>query len=74
MKKDSIFNKAMKVPWPLWIVGAVLVIFVFHTYQLVAPQDAMNQAILSVIWVVAYGVVGGLLVGSLLSFFSRRNR
>lgn len=72
LRKDSIFNKAMKIPWPIGIVAAVLVFFMFHTYQLVAPQDAMNQAILSVIRIIAYGVMGVLLVGSLLSFRSKR--
>jgi len=74
MRENSIFNKAMKIPWPLWIVAAVLVFFVFHTYQLVAPQDDMNQAILSAVRVIAYGVMGVLLVGALLSFFSGRKR
>ena len=60
MRKDSIFNDVMKMPWPVGVGFAAVVFFVFHTYQLVAPQDAMNQAVLSAFKMVAYLLIGML--------------
>jgi restriction system protein len=64
----------MKVPWPIGIVAAVLVFFMFHTYQLVAPQDAINRAIFSAVRMVAYGFMALLLFASFLSFLTQRIR
>lgn len=66
------FNEVLKIPWPIGIVVAVLFFFVFHTFQLVAPQDVVNHAFFSVIRMVAYGAMVLLLVVSLLSYLSKR--
>jgi restriction system protein len=50
------------------------VFFMFHTYQLVAPPDAMNQAILSVIEKVAYFFIALFLFASFLSFLTQKFR
>ncbi len=65
------FNEVLKIPWPIGIVAAVLFFFVFHTFQLVAPQDVVNHGFFTVIRIVAYGVIALLLLGSLLSYLSK---
>jgi restriction system protein len=74
MRRDSIFNDVMKMPWPVGVGFAAVVFFVFHTYQLVAPQDAMNQAVLSVFKMVAYFFIAMLLFASFLSFLTQKIR
>lgn len=66
------FNEALKIPWPIGIAAAALFFLVFHTFQLVAPQDVVNHAFFSLVRMVAYGVMVLLLVVSLLSYLSKR--
>ena len=62
------------MPWPVGIVLAVLVFIMFHTYQLVAPQDALNMAIFSAIRMAAYFFIFMFLFAAFLSFFTQRIR
>ena len=74
MRKDSFFEDVMKMPWPVGVVAAVLVFFIFHVYQLVAPQDQLNQTLLSIFRMVAYFFMGMLLFAAFLSFLTQKIR
>ncbi len=64
----------MKMPWPVGVALAVLVFFMFHTYQLVAPADALNKAVFSALRVLAYFFIVMFLFASLLSFLTQKIR
>jgi hypothetical protein len=54
MRKDSLFDDVMKLPWPVGVGLAAFVFFVFHTYQLVAPQTQLSLAFFPAIKMLAY--------------------
>ena len=74
MRKGSIFDDVMKVPWPIGIGLAALVLFVFHTYQLVAPQTQLSQAVLPAIRMIAYVFIAMLLLAAFFSFLTQKIR
>jgi hypothetical protein len=74
MRKDSLFDDVMKLPWPVGVGLAAFVFFVFHTYQLVAPQTQLSQAIFPAIRMLAYIFIGMLLFAAFLSFLTQKIR
>ena len=74
MRKDSIFEVVMRAPWPIGVGLAVLVFLVFHTYQLVAPQTQLSQAIFSVVRMAAYAFIAMFLLAAFLSFLTQKFR
>ena len=74
MRKNTIFNDVMKMPWPVGVVMAVLVFFIFHTYQLVAPSTDISKAIVSIFRMVAYFLSAMFLLASFFSFLTQKIR
>lgn len=74
MRKDSIFEDVMKMPWPVGVVIAAIIFFMFHVYQLVAPQDALNRAIFSGVRMLAYVFIMLMLLASFFSFLTQKIR
>jgi hypothetical protein len=74
MRKDSIFQDVMKMPWPVGVGLAVIVFFMFHIYQLVAPQDQIYKILFSLVRMLAYILMGTLLLASFFSFFTQKIR
>jgi len=64
----------MKMPWPVGLALAALVFLVFHTYQLVAPQDALNSALLPAIRIFAYFFMAMFVFASLVSYLTQKTR
>ena len=54
MRRDSIFNDATKMPWPVGVGFAAVVFFVFHTHQLVAPQIQLSPPFFPAIKMLVY--------------------
>ena len=74
MRRDSIFNDVMKMPWPVGVGLAVVVFFVFHTYQLVVPQTQLSQAFFPAIKMFAYFFIAIFLFAAFLSFLTQKVR
>ena len=74
MRRNTIFNDVMKMPWPVGVVMAVLVFFIFHTYQLVAPQTQLSQAFFPAIRIFAYFLIALFLFAAFLSFLTQKIR
>ena len=74
MRKDSIFEDVIKMPWPVGVGLALIIFFCFHTYQLVAPQTQFSQAVFPVIRTVAYIFIALFLFAAFLSFLTQKIR
>lgn len=74
MRKNTIFDDVMKMPWPVGVVAAALVFFIFHTYQLVAPPTDFSKAIVPIVRMVAYFFIAVFLLASFFSFLTQKIR
>ena len=74
MRRVSIFEDVMKMPWPVGVGLAAIVFFCFHIYQLVAPQTQLSQAVFPAIRMVAYVFIALFLFAAFLSFLTQKIR
>ena len=74
MRKDSLFEIVTKLPWPIGVGLGAMVFFVFHTYQLVAPQTQLSLAFFPAIKMLAYFFIVMFLFAAFLSFLTQKIR
>jgi restriction system protein len=74
MRKSSIFEDVIKLPWPVGVGLAAIVFFISHTYQLVAPQTQLSQAILPAVRMITYFFIAMFLLAAFLSFLTQKIR
>ena len=74
MRRESIFEDLMKMPWPVGVGFAAIIFFVFHVYQLVVPADQASQIVFSIVRWVAYFFIFMCLFAAFLSFLTQKIR
>lgn len=71
MRRESLLESVMKMPWPVGVGFAVIVFVFFQIFQLFYPLNALSPALASMFPVVAYGFCGLFLFGAFLSFLTQ---